>query len=268
MVAQRRTQLLIPPGFDKAIALEAAALVNLAYEQFTHRNATPPWSLLGNYDTLSLLSAQSPDLMHGLFQQKEVFGFVARNRTTGTVFVTFRGTQSPGDWLSNISFPQVPFRDQWGNVEKGFAQLYIQMSQSIVGPVRQSGAVKVIVTGHSLGGALATLATADLAANGIVASLYNFASPRTGNLEFTRKLQSAVPVIWRIVNTEDIVTTVPLASSTVDSKPHSLGAFDLVVHALNKLDYLHAGSAVSFTAHEGSIIDNHKMATYIAGLNS
>lgn len=260
--------MLFPPGFDRAIALEAAALVNLTYEQYAHRKASPPWILQGNYDTLSLLSAQSPGLIQGLFEQKEIFGFVARNRATGTVFVTFRGTQSPGDWLSNISFPQVPFRDQWGNVEKGFAELYIQMSQSVVGPVQQSGAKNVVVTGHSLGGALATLATADLAANGIVPSLYSFASPRAGNREFTRKLNATVPVMWRIVNTEDIVTTVPLASSTVDSKPHSLGAFDLVVHALNRLDYMHVGSSVAFTAHEGSIIDNHKMGTYIAGLTS
>jgi triacylglycerol lipase len=260
--------LLIPPGFDKSIALEAAALVNLAYEQYTQRNASPPWSLQGNYDILSLLSAQSPSLVHGIFEHKEVFGFVARNRATGTVFVIFRGTESPGDWLSNISFPQVPFRDQWGNVERGFAEIYIQMSQSVIGPVHQSGAANVIVTGHSLGGALSTLATADLAPNGMIASLYNFASPRTGNPEFTRKLNATVPVVWRVVNTEDIVTTVPLATAKVDTKPHSLGAFDLVVLALNKLDYMHVGSAVTFTAHEGSIIDNHKMATYIAGLNS
>src|SRR5256885_868415 len=130
------------------------------------------------------------------------------NLTTQNVFVVFRGTQTPTDWLANLSFPQVPHA--WGMVEKGFSGLYQQCSVSVITAVKRvTGSPKVFVTGHSLGGALATLATADLAINGITAAMYNIASPRVGNAAFAGKFNSngQVAASWRIVNTEDIVTT-------------------------------------------------------------
>lgn len=82
------------------------------------------------------------------------------------------------------------------------------------------------VTGHSLGAALATLATADLVNSGAAsrAGMYSFAGPRTGDLAFAAEFNRRVAVGWRIVNTEDIVTTVPLAtpelfSSDVPQQP-------------------------------------------------
>ncbi len=253
--------MFIPPGFDTALALEAADLVKQAYDQYFANKQGQPWNLQGNYENLALLSAK-PD---GFFAHIEPFGFVARNKATGTVFVTYRGTVSPEDWLSNITFPQVPFHDQWGSVEKGFSELYVQTSASVTNAVKHSGAAKVVVTGHSLGSSLATLATADLVINGVIPSMYNFASPRAGDPDFARKLQASVPALWRVVNTEDIVTTVPLATAAFASDIKSLSAYGLL-HALNKLNFMHVGLPVSFTVNHGSIVDNHKMDTYKAAL--
>ena len=149
--------MTFPSEFNQRIAQEAAFLVKLAYEQF--RNAT--WNLGTGYQELGSLIAE-----------QERFGFVALNLTTQDVFVVFRGTQTPMDWMANLSFPQVPHA--WGMVEKGFSGLYQQCSQSVLTAVKRvPGTPKVFVTGHSLGGALATLATADLAINGITAAMYN-----------------------------------------------------------------------------------------------
>ena len=79
----------LPAGFDKSVALEAARLVMQAYEQFAHFKQGAPWSLSGNYQTLGLLSAKP----EGLLARQEPFGFVARNQESGSVFVTFRGTE-------------------------------------------------------------------------------------------------------------------------------------------------------------------------------
>ena len=61
-------------------------------------------------------------------------------------------------------------------------------------------------TGHSLGGALATLAAYDIAhatfkegrqPNQVV---YTFGAPRTGNHAFAKEFQACVPDCWHIIN--------------------------------------------------------------------
>lgn len=73
----------------------------------------------------------------------------------------------------------------------------------------------VYVTGHSLGGALATLlalelSSSQMAKNGaIFVTMYNFGSPRVGNRRFAEVYNAKVKDSWRIVNHRDIIPTVP-----------------------------------------------------------
>lgn len=257
--------MYLPPGFDKAIALEAAALVNQAYDQFQHSKQGTPWALQGNYDLLRLLSAKP----EGVLTKLEPFGFVVRNKTSGNVFVTFRGTDSLDDWLSDLTFPQVAH--PWGQAEAGFSLLYAQCSSDVRAGVQQAGAgPNVFVTGHSLGAGLAVLAAADLVNSGVAPGcmMYSLAGPRVGDLAFAAQFNRRVPAAWRIVNTEDIVTTVPLATPTLfsDDKPHT--AFGIVLMLARKVDFEHVGTPVSFTTHKGSIPANHAMQVYIDALNA
>ena len=86
-----------------------------------------------------------------------------------------------------------------------------------VGGIASGGAGwRVFVTGHSLGGALATLFAAELASS--VASgrrrfeevaMYNYGSPRVGNRAFVEQYNALVPHSVRVVNGSDAVPTVP-----------------------------------------------------------
>ena len=257
----------LPPGFDKSIALEAASLVNQAYDQYQHFVKQVPWSLQGDYDNLGVLAAK-PDV---LFARKEPFGFVARNKTTRDLFVTFRGTESLEDWLTDFTFPQEVH--PWGKVEDGFAHVYNQCSADVRSFV-QAGATpgarnpaNVFVTGHSLGGALATLATADLVASGAAAhaAMYSFASPRVGDRPFAREFDKRVPQRWRVANTEDIVTCLPLATVTL---LHPRSIFGLRLMLSRSFEYQHVGIPLSFTTHNGSIPANHAMQVYIDALKA
>lgn len=73
----------------------------------------------------------------------------------------------------------------------------------------------VYVTGHSLGGALATLLAIELASSqlakrgAITVSMYNFGSPRVGNKKFADVYNQKVKDSWRVVNHRDIIPTVP-----------------------------------------------------------
>ena len=73
----------------------------------------------------------------------------------------------------------------------------------------------VFVTGHSLGGALATLFAAELAesvaagARACTVTMYNYGSPRVGNRAFVRRFNRAVPDAVRVINGSDLVPTLP-----------------------------------------------------------
>lgn len=71
---------------------------------------------------------------------------------------------------------------------------------------------KVYMVGHSLGGALATLATASSALKGRPAdklALYTYGCPYVGNRAFLDAWELKVPEQWRTFNEHDTVPTVP-----------------------------------------------------------
>ena len=91
---------------------------------------------------------------------------------------------------------------------------------SISGPDRgNSAAWHVFVTGHSLGGALATLFACELgrSARGpaaarrrdVTVTMYNFGSPRVGDGAFCDAYNAFVPDSVRVVNRADLVPTLP-----------------------------------------------------------
>jgi triacylglycerol lipase len=247
--------MFIPPGFNTELAVEAAGLVLQAYAQYDAFTKDKQWSLAGDYQNLGMLDARPADLS----LKAEPFGFVALNLTSGKVFVTFRGTESIFDWLADFSIPQTAH--PWGKVEKGFDFIYQQCAGSVKAAVERSPGAPLVVTGHSLGAALAVLASADLAA--MAPQMYTFAGPRVGDIAFAGQFNQKVPVRWRVVNTEDVVTTVPLATGRIDAADTGkVSAIGLLLARVGELEYEHVGDSASFTVQRGSIVANHDLAMY------
>jgi len=98
-----------------------------------------------------------------------------------------------------------------GRIHKGFAQAYKSIEIQVLKAIKKLDDIPLYITGHSLGAAVATVATQYLERDedirNQIAACYTFGSPRVGNREFDRDLKSA---IYRVVNTTDIVTVVPL----------------------------------------------------------
>jgi lipase (class 3) len=99
-----------------------------------------------------------------------------------------------------------------------FADQLEQLADTLEGPEVMSLAKErrprrsFIVTGHSLGSALATLFVMenDRKKKFEISTICTFASPRVGNAEFVRRFNLLPLDSWRIVNTQDIVPKVPL----------------------------------------------------------
>ncbi len=127
------------------------------------------------------------------------------------VFVAFRGTEGKlEDWTTNAQYDLVPAVG--GKVHEGFWNA----TQSIMGDLAQAldtfcaQGQQVWLTGHSLGGALAMLATAYFVEQGIQpAGLYTFGQPRVGDSTFAYRLQTAYTKAYRVVCEGDVVSCVP-----------------------------------------------------------
>lgn len=132
------------------------------------------------------------------------------------VVASFRGTDEIADWLDNLN--AVPTDGPLGGVHKGFYKalmdIWPQMKTVIRSYRRTSDGQPdrpLWITGHSLGGALATLAVATLVeADETFHGAYTFGCPRVGDRDFARTFNvEAKSKIYRFQNNADIVTRVP-----------------------------------------------------------
>jgi predicted lipase len=84
--------------------------------------------------------------------------------------------------------------------------------------------MRVLVTGHSLGGAVAALCAFDLITSGYVTSdelyLYTFGEPRLGNHKFAYTFDDNVPNAWRLIHHDDLIPHIPLKDMLIDHYLH------------------------------------------------
>ncbi len=136
--------------------------------------------------------------------------------------------------------------------------------------------VDVYVTGHSLGGALATIAAMDIAEKDklrTLINLYTFASPRVGDNEFADKFNQFTSgdnkkiKAFRFANSEDIVPKVPFpvwfkSSINLEQKPLlelAKDMFNKVTGGIFDKDYQHVGVPIYFTHQALRFDENNRL---------
>lgn len=120
-----------------------------------------------------------------------------------------RLTASGWDWLGNFRFKPVAWKHGAGRVHEGFQDGYEALirDEKWKAEVERVSRASLWLTGHSRGGAFATLAAASPL--GVrAAGLYTFGSPPVGDATFGQAIR---PVHRRFVNGNDAVPRVPLA---------------------------------------------------------
>ena len=133
--------------------------------------------------------------------------------------LAFRGTEKKvSDWLTDARC--VPTIDGNAKVHTGFLEAFDgktndegKTARQVVKDILDNPEAKdsagrllpLFITGHSLGGALALLATKLITPN-INGACYTFGAPRVANYEYFRFLKTPV---YRVVNSADMVPRVP-----------------------------------------------------------
>ena len=99
------------------------------------------------------------------------------------------------------------------SVHSGFLSGYNLVASTVKTAVNNLMAkyrgAKLMVTGHSLGGALTILAAADLANLHAIDAAYTFGQPRVGNEAFATWYPNVVHNTFRVIHYADIVPHVP-----------------------------------------------------------
>ena len=131
-------------------------------------------------------------------------GFVCRDPRSGTRFAVFRGTETGNldDLLANLLVDPVEWRPGVF-VHRGYGTTFDEL-RGPLGDWLGDPSGRAIATGHSLGGALATLCAADFPA----VELVSFGAPRVGTETLSGRLRGPVR---RYVHCCDLVPRVPPA---------------------------------------------------------
>lgn len=176
----------------------------------------------------------------------------------GKVYIAFAGTENKADVKTDTNAGDTRVPPEWlragdpaVRAHSGFLRVYTLARPRLLRLVAAvPRGTPVVLCGHSLGGALATLAALDLASSNMTSSnparpqeLYTFGQPQVGDGAFVKLFDSRVPHAVRVVNPFDPVPRslsavflhtkgqYPVSSFTHDSPitAHNLGTYEIAL---------------------------------------
>lgn len=130
--------------------------------------------------------------------------------TDSAIVISFRGTESLNDWLANLNVWGID--TSYGRVHRGFLKAFELVRTALLEKARPLRPAQKVVhlTGHSLGGALATIAACTLRDEFPTARVYTFGQPRVGDATTAQFIKDHyADDFYRFVFDDDIVPRVP-----------------------------------------------------------
>lgn len=190
--------------FNSKDAILLAAMCHQSNMLFEEDELVLPNNFELAYKIYALAGVEEPE--------EEVFGFIAQSQNE--IVIAFRGTDSFKDNESDQDLYQIPypFAANAGKTHRGFTCIYLSARDQIIREINKLSAKKrLLITGYSLGGALAVISALDIAINTEFANpvVYTYGSPRAGDAAFTSRYDKTIKKSIRIFNVHDVIPTVP-----------------------------------------------------------
>lgn len=241
-------------AFSERTAELMAKLALLSYETDLEK-----LSKLLNQGQFTLLASYDRDGSQAFLARADDFAVIA-----------FRGTDSYRDWKTNLMRESVSVDTGLGSVQihKGFKKAYDRIGAQLMEDVdyyvpKDKG---LYLTGHSLGGALAQIASTQLERDNL-AACYTFGAPRVGDLSFDRLV---VCPHYRFVNGWDLVTTLPppiVAPYRHTGDPRLLTKMGKPIMRRDRSGFVKIfhtiAGIISFIFGNPRLLDDHRMEAYI-----
>jgi len=198
----------------------------------------------------------------GVIDTDDLRAFMGYDHDYDRVVLSFRGTANIENWISNIDILQTvyPHYDNGaGSLHSGFYSNWLSLEDHGLSTMIKSmfagyPDADLLITGHSLGGALAEIAAFDISHNSDYSTLsigsirvIDFGTPRWADETIATRYNEVIDSNWRIVNEWDAVPQIPL----------------------QEMGYHHTGTMVHYTDSENreyTICDSSGEEHWLIGL--
>lgn len=210
--------------------MDARLFLRFAAVSVCSDHAIRNWSCGGLCEDLSSRVVSGSQQLLGPTARFQVRGFVVAlqgHGVSGRCVASFAGTSFLN--IDNLLADAFAWRVAWPNwgqdicgdvswcpgcaVHDGFADAYGELRGELRSALDRAGCTSMTVVGHSLGAAIAVLASMELRACGPqrVHDVWTYGLPRVGTLEFTEayevvaRMRGAAPSLWRVVHYHDTI---------------------------------------------------------------
>ena len=149
--------------------------------------------------------------------KSDVTGFVATDSTNNLIVISFRGSRSVRNWITNVAFPVLPTTIcPTCNASTGFWNSWLEAQKPVLAALatarKQYPSYRIVATGHSLGGALASLAAGYLRSTGTTVDLYTYGAPKIGLAGVSDYItKTGMGETYRVTHKNDPVPKLPPA---------------------------------------------------------
>lgn len=203
--------------------MQSAVVSRLAYEEPMkfHSKLQSLCHIPSTLDILSKVTPCSNDLTYidasQICDSEDTQAYIWK--TKDIIYLAFRGTEDKRDILADIDVRSHPISTKHKvKVHRGFYEQFEVVNPSINKYIddvfmNDPEIKRIVITGHSLGGGLATIAAYIYAIKypSLLVSCHTFGSPRVGNSEFVNDFDKVVKDNWRVYHYQDPVCMIPLS---------------------------------------------------------
>lgn len=252
----QKFEALLSAGSNNDRLLKSA--IQLAVEKFTYNHEDEKRLL---EEQLDLLDAELVATFDANGSQAILI------KTNDFVVLSFRGTE-PTE-LKDIKADANAVLTKCvteGKVHSGFHKAYNVIEVDILKALEQYRNLPLFITGHSLGGGLATLAAKRITHVGGNAACYTFGAPRVSDDHWLMTMKTP---IYRVVNASDGVTMVPPPDVFVTALSWLVGLIPAVGDQLKSAlrekfgRYMHGGDMRFLTNVKTGEYDKARLLTHV-----
>ena len=142
--------------------------------------------------------------------------YLAVDDVRGEIVLAVQGSNNIRNWIADAVFNLVDCDLTSGcEADDGFSTAWDEISAAVTAAVDSALAAspgyRFVVSGHSLGAAVGTLAGANLRLNAALGTIdiYTYGSPRVGNAVFANFVDGQAGSEWRVTHLDDPVPRLP-----------------------------------------------------------